>query len=48
MSFGLSCEKNETVLTVCYFVLLSNIIISKMPHESLETVDYSIIVCLFL
>ena len=39
MTFGLSCEKNEAVLTACYFVRLINIIISKMPHESLETVD---------
>ena len=36
MTFGLSCEKNEAVLTACYFVILTNI---KMPHESLETVD---------
>ena len=40
VTFGLSYEKNEAVLTACsYFVIIINIIISKMPHESLETVD---------
>ena len=31
MTFGLSYEKNEAVLTACYFV-----IISKMPHETMD------------